>query len=357
MFSQTDPKRVSVLSEALGPFKRRFAWAAAYFGVIVLIGMVGYRLIEQWDWFSALYMSVTTVSSVGFMEVEPLSTAGRAFTIVLLGFAVTGLGIWWGLITALIVELDLAGLLRRRRIMSQISELKDHFIVCGGGRMGRVVIDELYTARKPFVLVERDPAQGAGIQALYPDVLLINDDATKEHTLTMAGVERASGLAACLTEDGDNLMLCLTARGMCPHLTIVARAAFQESLDKLRRAGADHVMSPIVTGGLRIASMLLRPSVVSYLDVATTGADEMALRLEETSIPATSSLVGHSLAEAKIPQRTGLIVMALHHGGRAGPATHNPGPETILRSGDVLIVLGRQDQIQRLREYVERGQP
>ena len=188
-------------------------------------------------------------------------------------------------------------------------------------------------------------------------MLLITDDATKEHTLTLAGVEKASGLSACLAEDGDNLLLCLTARGMCPHLTIVARAAFQESLDKLRRAGADHVMSPIVTGGLRIASMLLRPSVLSYLDVATTGADEMALRLEETSIPTSSSLVGHSLAEAKIPQRTGLIVMALHRGGLAGPATHNPGPETVLQSEDVLIVLGRQDQIQKLREYVERGQP
>lgn len=241
--------------------------------------------------------------------------------------------------------------------MTKIAELKDHFIVCGGGRMGRVVIEELYTARKRFVLVERDPAQVVKIQTQYPDVLVITDDATKEHTLTEAGVDRASGLAACLTEDGDNLMLCLTARGLCPGLTIVARAAFQESLDKLRRAGADHVMSPIVTGGLRIASMLLRPSVVSYLDVATTGADEMALRLEETTIPAQSSLVGRSLAEVKIPQRTGLIVMALHHGGRSGPATHNPGPETVLQSGDVLIVLGRQDQIQRLREYAERGHP
>jgi voltage-gated potassium channel len=357
MPSRSDHKRVSLLSEALGPFKRRFAWAGAYFGVTVLLGMVGYRLIEGWDWFSAFYMSVTTISSVGFMEVEPLSVVGRGFTVVLIVFAVTGLGIWWGLTTALIVELDLAGLLRRRRTMKKIAELKDHFIVCGGGRMGRVVTEELYTAGKPFVLVERDRAQVAAIQAQYPDALLINDDATKEHTLTVAGVEKASGLAACLTEDGDNLMLCLTARGMCPDLTIVARAAFQESLDKLRRAGADHVMSPIVTGGLRIASMLLRPSVVSYLDVATTGADEMALRLEETTIPASSSLVGSSLAEAKIPQRTGLIVMALHHGGRSGPATHNPGPETVLQTGDVLIVLGRQDQIQGLREYVERGQP
>jgi voltage-gated potassium channel len=321
-----------LLNEALGPFKRRFAWASVYFMVILLIGMIGYRLIEGWGWVNSFYMSATTVSSVGFMEVEPLSSVGRGFTMALIFFAVTGLGIWWGLITALIVELDLGGVLRRRRIMRKVSELASHFIVCGGGRMGHVVIEELYTSGRPFVVIERDPAQAANILEQYPGVLVIADDATKEHTLTGAGVER----------------------GLRSDMTIVARAAYQESLDKLRRAGADHVMSPIVTGGLRIASMLLRPSVVGYLDVATTGADDMALRLEETQIPTNSSLVGRSLAEAKIPQRTGLIVMALHHGGRIGPTTHNPGPETRLESGDVLIVLGRQDQVQRLREYISQ---
>ncbi len=343
------------MSEALGPFWRRFAWAGVYFIVVSLIGTVGYRFIERWEWFNSFYMSVTTVSSVGFMEVEPLSPAGRAFTMVLIFFAVTGLGIWWGLITALIVELDLSGLLRRRRIMRKVSDLTNHFIVCGGGRMGRVVVEELYTSGKPFVVIERDAASGAAILDQYPGVLLITGDATKEHTLTEAGVERASGLAACLTDDAENLLLCLTARGMRADMTIVARAAYQESLDKLRRAGADHVMSPIVTGGLRIASMLLRPSVVSYLDVATTGADEMALRLEETDIQESSSLVGRSLAEAKIPQRTGLIVMSVRHRRGGGTATHNPGPETRLEAGDVLIVLGRQEQIQELRGYIRKG--
>lgn len=348
-------KRPSLLSEALGPFRRRFAWAGGYFLAILLVGTLGYRTIEGWDWFSSFYMAVTTVSSVGFMEVEPLSPGGRAFTVLLIFFAVTGLGIWWGLTTALIVELDLGGLLRRRRIMRKISELKNHFIVCGGGRMGRVVVEEMYTSNKPFLVIERDAARGAAILEQYPGVLLIADDATKEHTLTEAGVERASGLAACLTDDADNLLLCLTARGMRSDMTIVARAAYQESLDKLRRAGADHVMSPIVTGGLRIASMLLGPSVVSYLDVATTGADEMALRLEETDIPESSSLAGLSLAEAKIPQRTGLIVMSVRHRSGGDAPTHNPGPETRLEAGDVVIVLGRQEQIQRPREYIQQG--
>ena len=302
MSSYTQTKRPSLLSEVLGPFWRRFAWASGYFVAILLMGTVAYRFIEQWDWFNSFYMAVTTVSSVGFMEVEPLSPGGRVFTMLLIVFAVTGLGIWWGLTTALIVELDLGGVLRRRRIMRKVSELTNHFIVCGGGRMGRVVVEELYTTGKPFVVIERDAARASAILEQFPGILLIADDATKEHTLTEAGIERASGLAACLTDDAENLLLCLTARGMRSDMTIVARAAYQESLDKLRRAGADHVMSPIVTGGIRIASMLLRPSVVSYLDVATTGADEMALRLEETDIPQSSPLVGRSLSEAKIPQ-------------------------------------------------------
>ena len=188
MSSDTQTKRPSLLSEALGPFRRRFAWAGVYFILVSLIGAVGYRFIERWEWFNSFYMSVTTVSSVGFMEVEPLSPAGRAFTMVLIFFAITGLGIWWGLITALIVELDLGGLLRRRRIMRKVSDLTNHFIVCGGGRMGRVVVEELYTSGKPFVVIERDAASGAAILDQNPGVLLITDDATKEHTLTEAGV-------------------------------------------------------------------------------------------------------------------------------------------------------------------------
>lgn len=127
----------SSLKEALEPFEHRFAWAAAYFVVILLLGMVGYRILEDWGWFEAFYMAVTTVSAVGFEEVYPLSPARRTFTTALIGLGVTGLGIWWGLITALIVELDLGGLLRRRQIMRRVSEMSGHFIVCGGGRMGR----------------------------------------------------------------------------------------------------------------------------------------------------------------------------------------------------------------------------
>lgn len=240
--------------------------------------------------------------------------------------------------------------------MREVSDMSHHFIVCGGGRMGRVLIEEMARSGCTFVLIETDSNRAADLLKDHPDLQIVEGDATKEHTLTSAGIERADGLAACLTDDADNLLLCLTARGLCPNLTIVARAVDEETIDKMSRAGADHAISPNITGGVRMASMLIRPSVVNFLDVATTGVGDMTLRLEESEIPSSSPLNGATLADARIPQRTGLIVLALRRKGESGYAQYNPGPETRLEAGDVMIVLGRQEQVQRLRQYVQKGQ-
>lgn len=341
----------SSLRQALRPFAFRFAWAAAYLVTVVGAGAVGYALIEGWGWFDALYMSVTTVASVGFMEVRPLSDTGRAFTMVLIVLGVTGLGIWWGLITSLIVELDLLGLLRSRRTMRALNQLSNHFIVCGYGRMGRVVVAEMVAARVPFVAIDSNPQRIAALHERFSDALTLEDDATKEGTLRAAGIERARGLAACLQDDADNLLLSLTACGLKRDLTIVARAYDEENLDKLTRAGAHVAISPNVTGAIRMASALLRPSVVSFLDVTTRGTD-IDLRLEEATIPAASALAGQSLAQARIPQQTGLIVLAVRRAGGTQAFLYNPGPETRLESGDVLIVLGHPEQVGALREFV-----
>jgi len=341
--------------QALVPFKRRFAWTTAYFLGVLVIGIAGYRIVEGWGWFESFYMSVTTVSAVGFMELYPLSPHGRVLTTILIILGITGLGIWWGLITALILELDLAGLLRRRRSMREVADMTNHFIVCGGGGTGRIVVDELVRSGRDFVLIESSTDRVARLLKGYPDIHIIEADATKEQTLISAGIDKANGLAACLPNDADNLMLCLTARGLSPELTIVARAEDEETLEKLRRAGADHPISPNITGGVRMASMLLRPSVVSFLDVATTGVGDITLRLEESEIPAGSPISGMTLAEARIPQQTGLIVLALRRGEKEIVTDYNPGPETTLEAGNVMIVLGRQEQVQRPRDYVRRG--
>jgi voltage-gated potassium channel len=340
-----------LLREALRPFLRRFLWAAVYFLITFLIGMVGYAVIEPWSWFESLYMAVTTVTSVGFMEVRPLSPAGRSFTIVLIGLGLTGLGIWWALTTALIVEMDLAGPLRRRNMMNEISRLSHHFIVCGIGRMGRVVLEEMIKSAVPLVVIEKDPEAIRQLMEIHPRLLAIQDDATRERTLVAARIETARGLAACLTSDADNLLVCLTARGLRKDLNIVARGYDEETLQKLHRAGASHAISPNVTGGIRMASTLIRPSVVSFLDVSMTET-EIELRLEQARIPPGSSLAGQSLAEAQIPQRTGLIVLALQRGGKPGNFIYNPGPETRFEAGDVMLVLGRPEQLAELRRYV-----
>jgi voltage-gated potassium channel len=287
------------------------------------------------------------------MEVRPLTPTGRTFTLGLIFLGVTGLGVWWALTTALIVELDLGGVLRRRRIMKSIDQLKNHFIVCGVGRMGRVVVDEMVQANHPFVVIENDLSRIALVQDTYPEkVLAIEGDATREQALKRAGVDSAGGLAACLAQDADNLLVTLTARDLNPSLPIVARAYNEESIEKLRRAGADHVISPNQTGGIRMAFSLLRPHVVSFLDCVISDAG-IELRLEQATIPAGSHLVGQTLAEARIPQQTGLVVLGLRRAGQVGPPTYNPGPETHLDAGDVMIVMGGFEQVQRLRNYAQ----
>ncbi len=339
------------LSEALQPFWLRFGLAAGYFLTVFLAGMAGYMAIEDWPWQDALYMAVTTVTSVGYMEVHELSDGGRTFTMILIFLGITGLGIWWALTTALIVELDLGGVLRRRRIMNRIDKLSNHLIVCGAGRMGHVVIAEMAAAGHPFVVIEQLAARIAQVRETYPDILAIEADATRESSLLAAGVENASGLATCLADDADNLLVCLTARELNENIPTVARAYNEESVEKLRRAGADHVISPYQTGGIRMAFSLLRPAVISFLDCAISDAG-IEMRLEQATVPAGSHLVGQTLAEARIPQETGLIVLALRR-GVAGPPIYNPGPEARLEAGDVMILIGASEQVEALRNYAE----
>lgn len=341
------------LREALRPFGRRFAWVGLYFLLLFTGGTLGYVLIEDWPWFDGLYMAVTTATSLGIMEVHPLSSGGRVFTMFVLILGITGLGVWWGLITALIVELDLGGIFRRRRMLRAIEGLSQHFIIGGAGRIGRVVVREMMDAGVSFVVIEQDGTKLDALREEFPRLLCLQGDATKSHTLELARVDTASGLAACLGEDADNILLCLTGRGLRPDLRIVSRAYDEESLDKMARAGADHAISPNVTGGVRLASVLLRPNVVNYLDVVTRGAG-LSLRLEEAAIPAGSALAGRTLSEARIPQQTGLVVLA-HRSGGVGAITHNPGPDTRLQAGDVMVVVGEEAQIRKLRAYVEKG--
>ncbi len=334
-------------------FVNRFIAAVALFALLNIIGVIGYITLEGWRFGDALYMTVITLTAVGYSEVYPLSEAGRIFTMALLGGGVTWLAIWFALITSLIIELDLKNVIRSRHTMKAIENQKDHVIVCGAGRTGRQVLEELAFLGQPWVMIERDPAIVEEFYALYPEGPVVAGDATQDHTLQLAGIDRARGLIACLSADTDNLFVCLSARDLKPSLVIVARAYEEPTMAKLYRAGADHVVSPNVSGAIRMASMMLRPSVVSFLDFATRSTD-MALRVEQATVEQNSPMVGKTLQQAQIPQKTGLLVIALRKtiNDEEHEFVFNPDADTLLEVGDEMIVLGRLEQVDMLRRYI-----
>ena len=262
------------------------------------------------------------------------------------------MGFWFANLTSLIVELDLHETLRRRRNMREIGKMKNHVIVCGAGRTGRQVAQELDKMTNDFVIIERDEKRIEELKEFVPDAHVIEGDATHDSILFEAGLLEADGLIACLSSDMDNLFVCLSARDLAAKIKIVARAYEEEAMDKMYRAGADHVVSPNVSSGIRMASMLLRPSVVSFLDIATNSS-HMSLRIEEVVIPSGSKLADKRLKDLRIPQKTGLIVIAVRKGkGIKADFVFNPVADTEIEEGDHVIVLGTPEQIDDLREYV-----
>jgi voltage-gated potassium channel len=334
-------------------FRRRFAIALLAFALLSIAGGLGYRMIEGWSLADGLYMAVITITAVGYGEVQPLTQAGRNFTVGLLIAGISWMGLWFALITSFFVELDLRQVMARRRLMKRLEQLSNHIIVGGAGRTGLQVLQELEDMSVPWVAIEADERRIQTLQERFPEGLFVEGDATHDDVLLEAGADRAHGLVACLSADADNLFVCLSARDLKSDLTIIARAYEEETMDKLYRAGATHVVSPNVSGAVRMASMLVRPSVVSFLDITTRSSD-LDLRIEQATIPDSSALADRTLAEAEIPARTGLIVMAVRstNGRQQGHFTFNPSADTRLKAGDELIVLGTQDQIERLRAYV-----
>jgi voltage-gated potassium channel len=230
--------------------------------------------------------------------------------------------------------------------------MRDHVIICGAGRTGRQVAQELESATSDYVIIERDPQRIAQLDEYIPNAHVIEGDATHDHVLLEAGLAHAKGLITCLSADTDNLYVCLSARDMVAGVKIVARAYEEESIDKLYRAGADQVVSPNVSSAVRMASVLLRPSVVSFIDIATKAADR-ALRLEQVTVSEGSAVDGRTLEDVRIPQETGLVVIALRKPGHLdGGFVFNPSGPTTLAAGDDVIVLGEPGQIERLRKYV-----
>lgn len=335
----------------LRPDKSRALVVFVYFLLLTAVGTVGYVLIEGWPWEDALYMTVTTATAVGFDEVHPLSSPGRYWTIFVLGGGLTGLGMWFALVTSVVVRMDI-GTYRRRRIVKRAKRMNQHVVVCGGGAMGRQVVYELDGASMSWVLIERDSRAVESLRRTWPGGLIVAGDATRDDVLAEAGVAAANSLVSCLSADADNLFVCLSARHLNPGLVVVARAEGESATAKMRRAGADHVVSPNVTGAIWIASVLARPSVASLFGAATPGP-HFSRHMEQVTVGPASDAAGATLAEARIPAKTGMVVVAVRKAGaEPGGVTLNPGASTRIEAGDDLVVFGDERQVGALRDYL-----
>ena len=324
---------------------RRFAYAFALLVVLIFCGGLGYASMEGWSFSDGLYMAVITVGTVGYGETHPLSAPGRLYTILFILLS-TGVMVYaTSSLTAIIVEGELFELFKRRKMSKTIKQLSGHYLVCGDSSIGQHIVDELKRTAQPFVVIERDVAK---VNALIAqDLLAIAGDATSDATLIEAGIDRAAGLVTILHTDADNLFVVLTARRLNPKLRIIAKAIDEATSDKLQQVGADGVVMPEAIGGMRMASELLRPDVVSFLDIMLRNKDE-TIRVDEIRIKEESKAIGASLAESGLTSTEGATLVAISRGSE--PYRFNPAPDTRLEIGDVLIMLGNTLVIQSLEK-------
>lgn len=318
--------------------------------IVMVGGTVGYKLIGGPDasWLDCLYMTVITVLTVGYAEVVPgvETPIGRIFTIVLIVGGVAVLGYGLSTVTAVIVEGELLDILERRRMDREIARLNNHYIVCGAGRTGEHIIDELVKTQRPTVVVDVDEERLRYINEIYK-VPYVVGDATDEGVLIRAGIERARGLLTALSTDPDNLYVVITARGLNPDIRIVSRAVEPAAYEKLKRAGADAVVDPNHIGGLRMASEMIRPTVVSFLDVMLRDLEE-TYRIEEVTVQPGSEIAGKRLSDLRLPERTGALVLACKRGD--ADFQYQPPADTMVEPGTTLVVLGSVESMKKLRE-------
>lgn len=323
---------------------RRLGGASIALVVVLIIGTIGY-VVLGFGLLDALYQTVTTISTVGFREVEPLSPAGQVFTMVLILVGVGAALYTFSVLIETLIEGRLNELLGRRRMEQSLASMQGHVIICGWGRVGRSIAAEVTAAGRDLVVVE---ANASRVESLsHPSVV---GDATEDAVLHAAGIERAAALVAAVDGDAANSFITLSARALRPDLFIVARTRSQESADKLVRSGADRVVNPQSIGGARMAAFVLRPHVAEFLDVVMR---ERALefRLEEVPVSMESPIVGRSLRDSHLRDRTGALVLALRDAD--GTFQTNPSPDLEIRGGQVIIAIGTQDELDSLVAVVE----
>ncbi|HTT64461.1 MAG TPA: potassium channel protein [Bryobacteraceae bacterium] len=326
---------------------RRLAFIASLIVFTLVMGTVGFTVVEHYPVFDAFYMTLITVSTVGYAEVHPLSHAGRVFNSFLIFFGVTTMFFAIGIMTQSLIELELGEYFEKRRTKRMIEKLENHFIICGYGRVGRNAAHELKRSGVPFVVVDRNPERVEN--AMIAGMLAVEADSTRDETLRSVGVTRARGLICALSTDADNLFVILSAKNLNPQLRIATRAGEEEAEEKLRRAGAGAVFTPYSTAGYRLAQAVLRPHVFQFFDVATRNMG-LDVNIEQVRVTEGSEFASRSLGQTQIRRDVGVIVLAIRKAD--GQMLFNPPAETIISAGDHLIVMGEPRSLQRLENLM-----
>ncbi|MGB2769756.1 MAG: potassium channel protein [Candidatus Zixiibacteriota bacterium] len=315
---------------------------------VVLFGIIGYSVIERWPLLDAVYMTFITLSTVGFKEVYVLSPAGRMFTILLILVGVAGAAYTLRVIGEWIVEGEMQKLLGRRRMQKGIKELVNHYVVCGFGRVGRRIAQELCNRKVPFVVIDNDLQRIE--QAEKDGFLFFQGDSTIDQTLIDARIERARALITAVANEADGVFIVLSARQLNPQLLITARAETDEGKKKLLRAGANKVISPYKIGAIRMALTTLRPNLVDFMKVITFDK-ETGLTIEEIQIKPGSPMIDSTLRECAIRKEFGIMVAGIKKTGK--DVFLNPSPDTKIEAGDILIVIGDREGLEKLEKLYE----
>jgi len=321
---------------------RRVLVAVALLAGSFLCGTVGYMMIEGMSFDDAAYMTVITISTVGYKEVLQLSPVGRVFT---MGVIMIGVGCMYYASVSLVtffVGGELRAIREKVKVQKRVNDLKNHIVICGFGRMGRIILNQLINQQhQNIVLVDNDPEKTSEMEK--EGLVFVQGDAEEESTLLKAGIDRAKTLVAVLPKDSDNVYVTLTARELKPDLFIITRAESTSTETKLIRAGADRVVCPQVIGAHRVSNLITKPNVVDFVDVAAQGVE---FEITEYQVTSESSLAGQSLRESSIRQKLGAMVVAIKRSDNT--SLFNPGPEEQVRAGDTLIMIGQLNMSNQL---------
>ena len=313
----------------------------------IAFGTLGYFFVEDMPLFEAFYMTLITISTVGFSEVKPLSYMGRVITIIIIVWGISLLTYTLGQVAKVFVEGELRRILGRRKLEKQIAALRDHYIICGYGRIGAIIVHELMADRIPLVVIEQDPARIEELDS--ENILYLAVDATSDEALVAAGLSSARGLVTAVSSDADNVFIALSAKGMRKDIFILARSSSVSSQSKLLRAGASRVVCPYQMGAKRMAEILQKPTVIDFLD-QTMMNSKLGLAMEEAPVAESSPIVGKTVMSSSLRQDFGVMIVAIKK--EAGKMIFNPSPGEQFHAGDVIVAIGEKEKLAKMTEAI-----